>query len=66
MSGDFENSVEELAKEFGISQHTIRRMQSHSGRIEGEVTEHDSAEDEPDVDMDSYNEPPSNYQSRAL
>jgi plasmid maintenance system antidote protein VapI len=36
------DSINELAKEFGISSDTILRMQSHSGRLEGdELNERD-------------------------
>lgn len=31
-----QENMDNLAKEFGISMDTIRRMQSHSGRLEGD------------------------------
>lgn len=31
-----EDSIDNLAKEFGISMDTIKRMQSHSGRLDGD------------------------------
>ena len=34
-------SLEELAKQFGISEDKIRRMQSHSGQLEGDKEQHD-------------------------
>ena len=57
-----EESIEEIAKQFGISEDTIRRMQSHSGKLKGDS-------DREDVPINDKNEDSSSYvshNSRAL
>lgn len=59
-----EDSIDKLAKDFGISVDTIRRMQSHSGKIEGDENKDEILTSRGDERQDHYLY--SHHNSRAL
>lgn len=57
-----EESIEEIAKQFGISEETIRRMQSHSGKLKGDSDHEDIPNTDNNEDSSSF----VSHNSRAL